>query len=179
MECISTISFSTLINGRMTKYFKPTRGLRQGDPILPYLFILCQKVLSIIIDREFLNGAIKGVKVNVVGLSFTHVIYADDIMVFAKANCREVKVLNECLDTYCAWLGQKINCAKSSVIFSKLVVLNKRRELKNLLNMKKVHPNVKYLGSPLFHSSSKIKDYKFLQEKLESRLLGWHCKALS
>jgi hypothetical protein len=179
MECISTVSFLTLINGRMTKYFKPTRGLRQGDPISSYLFILCQKVLSTVIDREFLNGAIKGVKVNVVGPSFRHVIYADDIMVFAKANCREVKVLNECLDTYCAWLGEKINRAKSSVIFSKLVVLDKRRELKNLLNMKKVHPNVKYLGSPLFHSSSKIKDYKFLQEKLESRLLRWHCKALS
>uniref|UniRef100_A0A2N9FEW4 CCHC-type domain-containing protein n=1 Tax=Fagus sylvatica TaxID=28930 RepID=A0A2N9FEW4_FAGSY len=135
----------------MTKQFKPSRGLRQGDPLSPYLFIICQEVLSRLIDREFLHGNVKGVKMNVAGPAFTHVMYADDIMVFAKANCREVKILDECLD----------------------------RELKSMLAMKKIQPNAKYLGSPLFNSSSQIKDFKFLQDKLESRLLGWRSKALS
>uniref|UniRef100_A0A2N9IGZ4 Reverse transcriptase domain-containing protein n=1 Tax=Fagus sylvatica TaxID=28930 RepID=A0A2N9IGZ4_FAGSY len=179
MECISSVSFSILVNGGKSKDFKPSRGLRQGDPLSPYLFIICQEVLSRLIDREFSYGNIKGVKMNMAGPAFTHVMYADDIMVFAKANSREVIVLNECLDKYCAWSGQLINRSKSGIIFSKMVCCAKRRELKALLAMKKIQPNAKYLGSPLFSSTSRIKDFKFLQDKLESRLLGWRSKALS
>ncbi len=179
LECISFVSFSILVNGGMTKQFKPSRGLRQGDPLSPYLFIICQEVLSRLIDREFLHGNVKGVKMNVASPAFTHVMYADNIMVFAKANCREVKILDECLDKYCSWSGQLINRAKSGLIFSKLVCCAKKRELKSMLAMKKIQPNAKYLGSPLFNSSSQIKDFKFLQDKLESRLLGWRSKALS
>ena len=100
-ECISTVSFSILVNGSITKHFRPSRGLRQGDPLSPYLFILDQEVLSRLIDREFMLGSIKGVKMNVAGLAFTHVMYADDIMIFAKANCNEISVLDNCLETYC------------------------------------------------------------------------------
>ncbi len=78
-----------------------------------------------------------------------------------------------------AWSGQLINWSKSGLIFSKLVHVDKRRELKELLATKKIQLNVKYLGAPLFNSSSRIRDFKFLQEKLKSRLLGWWCKALS
>ena len=99
---------------------------------------------------------------NVAGPAFTHVMYADDIMVFARANYREVKILDDCLDTYCTWSGQKVNQSKSGLIFSKLVTQAKRRELKGLLAMKKVNLNAKYLGSPLFNSKSRIRDFTFL-----------------
>jgi hypothetical protein len=59
------------------------------------------------------------------------------------------------------------------------VARDKKRDIKLLLDMKMVQSNVNYLGSLLFHSSSRIKDFKFLQEKLEARLLGWRCKTLS
>ncbi len=87
---------------------------------------------------------------NVAGLAFTHVMYADDIMLFAKANSSAVKILDDCLETYCEWLGQGINRSKLGIIFSKMVQRDKRREVKDLLAMKKIHPNATYLGSPLF-----------------------------
>jgi hypothetical protein len=148
MECISTVSFSILVNGGIIKHFHPSRGLRQGDLSSPYLFIMCQEVLSRLIDREFLRGAINGVKMNVAGPAFTHVMYADGIMLFAKANSSEVKILDECLDTYCNWSDQRVNRNKSGMIFSKLVLRDKRREVKVLLGMQKILPNATYLGGP-------------------------------
>ena len=116
---------------------------------------------------------------NVNGPAFTHVMYADDIMLFAKANSSEVQILNNCMVTYCEWSGQSINRDKSGLICSKLVSRDKKREIKSILAMKKVQVNAHYLGSPLFHSSSRIKDFRFLQEKIEARLTGWRSKTLS
>ncbi len=113
------------------------------------------------------------------GPAFTHVMYADDIMLFAKANSKEVKVLDDCLVTYCDWSRQRIDRNKSGLIFSKLVQWDKRREVKLLLDMHKIQPNVTYLGAPLFQSACRIRDFKFLQDKLKARLLGWRSKTLS
>ncbi len=181
MEFISSVSFSIMVNGGITEKFHPSRGLRQGDPLSPYLFILGQEMLSRLIDKVFLYGSISGVKMNVNGMAFTQVTYADDIMFFAKANSREVQILDNCLENYYEWSGQRINRNKSGLICSKMVSRDqvKKKEIKLLLAMEKVQANVKYLGSSLFHSSSRIKDFKFLQDILEARLLGWRCKTLS
>ena len=179
MECVSSLSSSILINGGKSKTIFPTRGLRQGDPLSPYLFILCQEVLSRIIDRKHMIGNIKGVKMNMGGPDFTHVMFADDLMLFSKASSNEVLSLNSCLEKYCHWSGQLINRSKSGIIFSKLVHLNQKRRLKNILQMKKVPKNAKYLGGPLFSSRSRSKDFMYLQENLEARLTGWKSKCLS
>ena len=179
MECVSSVSSSILINGGKSKTIFPTRGLRQGDPLSPYLFILCQEVLSRIIDREHMIVNIKGVKMNMGGPDFTHVMFADDLMLFSKASSNEVLSLNSCLEKYCHWSGQLVNRSKSGIIFSKLVHLNQKRRLKNILQMKKVPKNAKYLGGPLFSSRSRSKDFMYLQENLEARLTGWKSKCLS
>jgi hypothetical protein len=179
MQCVSTVSFSILINGGKTEYFRPSRGLRQGDPLSPYLFIMCQEVLSRLIDREISNGALNGVKMNPAGVAFTHVMYADDLILFAKATNREVKVLNDCLENYCLWSGQIVNREKSGLVFSKLVTRERKRAVKEELNMKLISSNTKYLGAPLFAFRSRSKDFKFLQDKVETKLKGWRCKSLS
>ena len=85
MECVSSVSASVLINGGKSKQFYPSRGLRQGDPLSPYLFILCQEVLSRIIDKEHAVGSLSGVKMNPGGPEITNVMFANDLMLFAKA----------------------------------------------------------------------------------------------
>jgi hypothetical protein len=61
MCCVSTVSFSILINGTPSPSFKPHRGIRQGDPLSPYLFILCADVLSSLISQLQSNNNIKGI----------------------------------------------------------------------------------------------------------------------
>jgi hypothetical protein len=179
MQCVTTVSFSVLTNGGKSKSFQPTRGIRQGDPLSPYLFVLCQEVLSRLIDKELVVGNINGVRMNVGGPAFTHVMYANDIILFAKANCREVKILDACIEKYCLWSGQAINRDKSSLFFSKMVQGERKRMIKHTLQMKNIQQHATYLGAPLFTSRNRCNDFKFLQEKLDARLRGWRSKTLS
>ena len=179
LQCVSTVSTLVLINGGMTSNFCPTRGLRQGDPLSPYLFILCQEVLSRIVDRNFERKKLSRAKMNVFGPAITYVMFVDDLMLFAKANRKEVSILNECLDTYCMWSGQKINREKSGIIFSKLVSNYNRRWIKGELHMKKLPLDAFYLGTPFFSSRCKTKDFKYLIDRTEARLKGWRSKSLS
>ena len=78
LECVTTVSFELLINGGKTGQFRPKRGLRQGDPLSPYLFILCQEVLSRTLEKDFMEKNISGVKASIGNTPITLVMYADD-----------------------------------------------------------------------------------------------------
>jgi hypothetical protein len=84
---------------------------------------------------------------------------------FAKANSREIQALDECLESYCQWSGQSVNKDKSRLIFSKEIDQAQAEDENRSTNF--------YVSwSPLFSSRSKCKDFKYLQERLESKLLG-------
>ena len=85
MQCVITLSFSILVNGGKTKQFHPSQGLRQGDPLSPYLFIICQEVLYRLIENKLALGNISGVRINVSDQIITHVMFADHLMLFANA----------------------------------------------------------------------------------------------
>ena len=136
-------------------------------------------MLSRLIEREHSVGCIKGMNMNKGGPMFTNVMFADDIMLFSKACNQDVLAFNKCLETFCSWSGQLVNRNKSGLIFSRLVPLNKKRRLKAELQMNKVQENASYLGAPLFASGKRLRDFNFLQEKLEARLKGWRSKNLS
>uniref|UniRef100_A0A2N9FLL0 Reverse transcriptase domain-containing protein n=1 Tax=Fagus sylvatica TaxID=28930 RepID=A0A2N9FLL0_FAGSY len=116
---------------------------------------------------------------NTNGLAFTHVIYADDLILFAKASNREVKVLDDCLEKYCSWSDQLVNRDKSGLIFSKLVTGEQKKAIKGKQNIKAIDQHATYLGAPLFTSKCRSKDFKFLHDRVEARLKGWRCKSLS
>lgn len=99
LNCISSVSFEVLVNGGKSNQFKPRRGLRQGDPLLPYLFILGQEVLSRMLDKELKEGNISNAKPSIRGHALTHVMYADDIVLFFKATRNDAKKLADCLES--------------------------------------------------------------------------------
>ena len=82
---------------------------------------MCQEVLSRMVKKEHSEDIISGVKLNIDDPSLTHVMFADDIMLFTRAKQNEVEVLNECLERYCSWSGQNINQDKSGIVLSKLI----------------------------------------------------------
>uniref|UniRef100_A0A2N9F7G7 Reverse transcriptase domain-containing protein n=1 Tax=Fagus sylvatica TaxID=28930 RepID=A0A2N9F7G7_FAGSY len=165
MECVSSVSHTILVNGGKTDQIFPSRGVRQGDPLSPYLFIMCQDVLSRMLDREILAGRLSGVKASRTNPAITHIMYADDIVAFSKANSREATILTEWLEKYCSWSGQLINRNKSGVFFSKHTKKPMQRSLKCLLQMKAIKKDSFYLGSPMFLTGAKTKDFYFLLDK--------------
>ncbi|KAL8136320.1 hypothetical protein V2J09_002321 [Rumex salicifolius] len=97
------------INGEVKGRVVPTRGLRQGAPILPYLFILCAEALSSLLARATESGGIHGVQVCRGGPRISHLLFADDCLIFARANVHEGSILTEIFSVYERASGQKIN----------------------------------------------------------------------
>lgn len=119
MFCLSSVFFSILLNGSPLKSFKSECGLRQGDPLSPYLFNLCSEVLTKLLLREENRGTLHGIKISRQAPAISHLMFADDTMIFCRANTREATSILNCLDTYEKWSGQSFNRGKSKVFFSK------------------------------------------------------------
>ncbi|CAN1776349.1 LINE-1 retrotransposable element ORF2 protein [Linum perenne] len=115
---VTTVRFNVLLNGAQTEWFNPTRGLRQGDPLSPYLFILVSNVLSFMIQNSVCLGTIKGIKLNRFCPVLHHILFADDTVLFGTATVSEARNIMLVLNRYCQSSGQAINAQKSSILFS-------------------------------------------------------------
>ena len=118
MNCISSMSYSVIINGTTYGHIIPSRGLRQGDPLSPYLFLLCAKGFSALINDAARNNQLHGISICRGAPKVSHLFFADDSLLFCKANGNECNKLKEILDLYESASGQKINTDKSSIFFS-------------------------------------------------------------
>ena len=118
-QCLSMVEFTLLFNGGLEPSFFPSRGLRQGDPLSPYLFILGNEVLMRLINREVSQKNLTGVKLFNTPPPISKLCYADDILLFCKAKSFELAILRNCLEKFCSRSGQSISVEKSSCFPSK------------------------------------------------------------
>ena len=142
LKCVRSTSFSILVNGQPTRQFYPTRGLRQGDPLSPFLFIICAEGLSSLLRDAEAKKEIHGIKIGKKVNAISHLFFADDSLLFTRANEQEVEKVLEILSTYEAASGQKLNMEKSEVSFSR----NIEQEKQDLLQMKLSFKAVKGKG---------------------------------
>ena len=148
MECVSSVSYSFLINGGPQGKVIPARGLRQGDPLSPYLFILCTEVLSGLCQKALVNGSLPGIKVARNCPAINHLLFADDTMFFGKTNPTSCAALVTILKRYEAASGQCINLGKSSITFSSKTPAEAKARVKRELNISNEGGIGKYLGLP-------------------------------
>lgn len=147
MACVSSVSFSVLINGSPHGNIQSERGLRQGDPLSPYLFIICAEVLSHMINKAASTRKVHGIKICDRGPRVTHLLFADDSLFFSLVNDKSCKTLQEIFKQYEAASGQAINLHKSSITFGSRVRHDVKRRIRHRLNIHN-EGGGKYLGLP-------------------------------
>jgi hypothetical protein len=115
MAYVSSVRYQGRFNSEEIDMFTPTRGLRQGDPLSPYLFLLCAEGLSSLLLYEEEVGGNDGVRVCRNAPSVSHLLFADDSLILMKTDMNNATSLQQVLDTYCANSGQLVSLAKSSI----------------------------------------------------------------
>lgn len=121
MMCITSVHYTILVNQDHVGPIDPSRGLRQGGPLSPYLFLICAEGLSTLIQNEQGKGTIHGVKICRGAPIITHLLFADDCFLFIRANESDAGTMKNILETYATASGQLINMNKSEVFFSRNV----------------------------------------------------------
>jgi hypothetical protein len=166
MRLVTSVSFSVLFNGDKLDSFRPTRGLRQGDPISPYLFLLAAEGLTGLLKSRNQSSVLNGIKVAPLAPMVSHLLFADDSLLFFRANRENALVIKEVLDTYCRASGQQINMEKSSIHFAKGVRQQNRDEIKSLLEVYNEALSEKNLGMPSDVGSATTGAFKYLKDRV-------------
>lgn len=115
MACVTNVQFSVLVNGAPSSFFHSSRGLRQGCPLSPLLFILVMDSLSRLIASYKNQNLISGIKVSPHQI-ISHVLFVDDVLLFGGNSMEEWQRFHEILTLFCYVSGMNISCTKSSLI---------------------------------------------------------------
>lgn len=153
MSCVTTVSTSILWNGETLDAFSRGCGLRQGDPLSPYLFVLYMECLSILINQKAEEGKWKGIKASRNTNPLTHLFFADDLILFGQDSISSCNVMMRVINEFCSMSGQTISLAKSKLYVSPDVSRNKARRLSGVSGIPFTYDLGKYLGIPLLHKS--------------------------
>ena len=100
MAGVTLVSYSMLSNGAPSSFIKPSRGIRQGDPLFPYLFLLCTEGFSALLRNAAHHRDLHGVCCSQNGPSITHLLFADDILLFFNASLSECHIIKEIFHVY-------------------------------------------------------------------------------
>ena len=176
--CLSSASVSILINGSPTREFIPERGLRQGDPLAPFLFNLVAEGLTGLMRSAISKNLFTSYQVGSMKEDVNILQYADDTLFFGAATSANVRVLKSVLRCYELASGLKINYTKSQ-----FGCLGKSeawcRDAANFLNCSQMDTPFSYLGIPVGSSPTSRSVWQPIINKFESKLASWKHRCLS
>lgn len=170
-QCISTARFSVSINGELVDFFKAKRGLRQGDPMSPYLFLLVMEVFGKMLGRTFEKEQLK-YHPRCQQLKLSYVAFADDLFVMARAHVPTLKSIRETLEQFGKISGLNPNKEKSA-IFVAGCTAEEEAQMTEAIGFPKENLPVRYLGVPLVASRLRERDCLSLIDRIKGRINGW------
>ncbi|KAK1423484.1 hypothetical protein QVD17_18787 [Tagetes erecta] len=175
---LSNARSSILVNGSPTREFCIKRGVRQGDPLSPFLFILAMEALNVVMTKANSLGTFRGISIHHNGPTLSHLFFADDAIFMGEWSERNALNLTRILRCFYLASGLKVNYKKSR-IFGLGVVENDVNNMAIVLNCQVGKLPFKYLGIPMGANMNHIKNWKDVIDIFESRLSSWKANALS
>jgi hypothetical protein len=119
LACVNSTSFVVLVNGKATDFLRSGRGLCQGCPLSPLLFILVMESLSLLLKQSQRQGIINGIKVARI-TKILHILFVDDILLLSMASIQEWKEIERIVQLLCSVSGLLVNQTNSTVHYSGL-----------------------------------------------------------
>lgn len=174
MSCVTSVRYSVRLNGNMLEPF-----YREGDPLNPYLFLFIADGLSNILQRRRDERQIQPLKVCRSAPGVSHLLFADDSLLFFKAEVIQAMRIKEALDLYERCTGQLINPKECSLLFSALCPQERQDGIKAVLQVERTCFDDKCLGLPTPDGRMKAEQFQPIKERFEKRLTDWSERFLS
>ncbi|GJY41443.1 hypothetical protein Tco_0428713 [Tanacetum coccineum] len=178
MECVTTTSYSICVNGSLHGYFRGKRGLRQGDPLSPYLFTLVMEVLTLMLQRRVHESQVFTYHRFCSKLELINLCFADDLFLFAYGDVHSASIIKEALEEFKGASGLTPSLPKSTAYFCN-VLNHVKLSILQILPFEEGKLPVKYLGVPLVSSRLLIRDCVELIDRVQTRIQDWKNKSLS
>ena len=179
MVGVKRVSYSILVNGEPKGMIKLTWGIRQGDPLSHFLFLLWTEGLHGLISQAARQGELHGYSLCKNVPKLIHLFFADDSLLFYRSTPQERDKVLELLDTYSKYSGQNINKNKTTIFFSKSTTPERKKYIKNALGVPEIWSYKKYLGQPSLIGRKKKASLEYIKERVWRKLQGWGEKLLS
>ena len=177
MSCVTSISYSMLLNGELTGNIKPSRGLHQGDPLSPYLFLICAMGFQGLLHKAESEGHLRGGSICRNGPRVSHLFFADDSVLFCRATKAECQIILDVLSIYEKGSGQKINKDKTCIFFSSNTEPELQTCIQQVLAVPGIRQYKKYLGMPAFVGRAQKQSFIYIKEQVWKKLQGLEGKA--
>lgn len=177
--CLSSVSMSINWQGRPSERFFPSRGLRQGDPMSPLLFMIALERLSHCIKDAVTDGTWSPIKFGRGRPSISHLFFADNIVLVSEATLENAQKIMNLLECFAASSGQTVNKQKSCVMFSANTPNSMAAAISATLGIAETSHLGHYLGIPVISGRKGKADFSFLVDKIRSKLAAWKASSLS
>jgi len=179
-ECVTTVSYSLIVNDEVCGFFTSSRGIRQGDPLSPYLFLICMEVLTRALrTAQTPNKFGIGFKIAPRAEKLPRLLFADDSLLFCQTNLESCRRLSNVLSDFCCSSGQLISFHKCSLTFSKNSTTHDKQIVSSVFNIMQQTTLGKYLGCPIFQGRLTKATFSDLTNKAAAKLQLWKTKHIS
>jgi hypothetical protein len=179
MSCVKSVNYTVRLNGNLLQKFSPTRGLRQGDPLSPYLFLFVGEGLSRLLQREIESNQIQEIKICRQSPGISHLLFADDCLLFFKADPVQAAQVKDVLCNYEKATCQLLSPGKCSMLLGNMCNQDMGQQIMAIPEVQNASFEEKYLGLPV--PDGRMKDGRFqpIKERYKKKMSYWSEKYLA